>query len=208
MSKLVLTSDAGTTAVYDHLSTAVITVTDNSSVQASGFAVTPNPVDTWRSDVDLTLWTHISGARQGSARSSWTRIGAVLTSTPTVGPDSYSIPLRIYRGSSYCGVNGIAVVDGAGNVALYGKRYLGAPDPGLVVNRVPDTTPSSVGQLGVGQSRDRPGQPGGQHPLFSSRPTPPSAWPRSTATARPSTTPPARSSASPSAASAKRPTAP
>jgi hypothetical protein len=42
--------------------------------------------------------------------------------------------------SPSCTITGIAVVDGAGDVSLYGPEY-GAPDPGITITQVPDTTP-------------------------------------------------------------------
>ncbi|MEV6609224.1 hypothetical protein [Kutzneria sp. NPDC051319] len=148
VSKVVLTSNAGTTAVYDNLAAAPITVTDNIALNASGFRVTPDVVDNWRSAVDVSLTM-----RANRSEVSTITVDAdcgVLSSTPTANPDgSYTIPLRIYQGSSSCTISGIALADAAGNVALYGKRYLGTPDPGLVVNRIPDTTPPSVSSVSV-----------------------------------------------------------
>jgi hypothetical protein len=153
VSKLVLTSNAGTTAVYDNLDTAPITVGDNNSFNASGFAITPTAVNNWRNEVDLTVSMQVNGARQGVSAiyldADLYGNCPVPSTTPTVSPGgSYSITVRMYPGTPKCGVRGIAVVDGAGDVALYGQRYW-APDPGLVAQQVPDTTPPSVSSVSV-----------------------------------------------------------
>ena len=154
VSKVSLTSDAGTTAVYDNLNAAPITVGDNNSFYASGFSLTPTSVNNWRSDVDLTLSMRVTGARQGvSTIYADVDVNAnhcpTLSSTPTANPDgSYSIPVRMYKGTQQCGVRNIAVVDGAGDVALYGPLFA-ALDPGVAANRVPDTTPPSVSSVSV-----------------------------------------------------------
>ena len=148
VSKLVLTSNAGITATYDNLNTAPITVGDDGSFNASAFSITPNPVDNWRADQNLAVSMRVSGAQQGVSAiyvdADLNGSCPVPSTTPTVNPDgSYSITVRMYTSSASCGVTGIAVVDGAGEVALYGQRYF-APDPGLVANQIPDTTPPSV----------------------------------------------------------------
>jgi hypothetical protein len=51
-----------------------------------------------------------------------------------------SVPVLVPAGGDGCTVVGIEIVDAAGNLALYGSEY-SAPDPGLTVGRVPDTTP-------------------------------------------------------------------
>jgi hypothetical protein len=48
--------------------------------------------------------------------------------------------VRTFSFSQGCAVTGVAIVDGAANVAVYGTRYH-APDPGLAIHRMPDTTP-------------------------------------------------------------------
>jgi hypothetical protein len=153
VSKLVLTSNAGTTAVYDNLNAAPITVGDDNSFNGSGFSITPNPADNWRSDVDLAVTMRVNGARQGVSAiyvdADLNGHCPVMSSTPTVNANgAYSITVRMYKGTQQCGVSGIAIVDGAGDVALYGQRYF-APDPGLDVTQVPDTTPPSVSSVSV-----------------------------------------------------------
>jgi hypothetical protein len=46
--------------------------------------------------------------------------------------------VRMFQRTPSCPIEGIAVVDGAGNIALYGPDY-GAPDPGLTITNIPDT---------------------------------------------------------------------
>jgi hypothetical protein len=63
------------------------------------------------------------------------------TTTPTLNADgTYSIPVSMFSFANSCTVGGIAVVDGAGDVSVYGTEY-GQPDLGITLTRVPDTTP-------------------------------------------------------------------
>ncbi|QUQ62641.1 hypothetical protein JJ691_03530 [Kutzneria sp. CA-103260] len=152
VSKLVVTSNAGTTADYDNLNAAPITVGDDNAFSVNGFAITPTTVDNWRAGVSLAVSMRVTGARQGIRQISVdTDLGnsscRVQTDFPTANPDgSYTIPVLMDTGSRECGVSAIAVVDGAGDVALYGRDYT-APDPGLVAQRVADTTPPSVSSV-------------------------------------------------------------
>jgi hypothetical protein len=50
-----------------------------------------------------------------------------------------SVPIDVFQGAPKCQVEGIAIVDGAGNVAVYGPEY-NTPDPGVTITRVPNTT--------------------------------------------------------------------
>lgn len=67
-----------------------------------------------------------------------------FSTTPVVNPDgTVSAPIDVFQGTAVCSIGGIAIVDGAGNVALYGSEY-NAPDPGVTITRVPDTTPPTA----------------------------------------------------------------
>ncbi|QUQ62642.1 hypothetical protein [Kutzneria sp. CA-103260] len=151
VSKLSLTSDAGFVADYNNLNAAPITVTDNSSLQATSFSV--NPVNNWRGDVDTSISMRVNGARQGISaiyvEPAFDAYCSAPTTTPTLNPDgSYSVAVHVTKGVNSCGINGIVVVDGSGNAAVYGSRH-NAPDPGLVITQVRDTTPPSVTSASV-----------------------------------------------------------
>ena len=69
--------------------------------------------------------------------------GAILQqpATPTANPNgTYSVPISMLSIATSCTVAGLVVLDGAGNVAVYGTEY-GEPDLGIKLTRVPDTTP-------------------------------------------------------------------
>jgi hypothetical protein len=87
----------------------------------------------------------VSGARQGISAIyvDFSSNSACLQriTAPTLNPDgTVSVPVLMFQIASGCKVFGIAVLDGAGDLALYGTEY-GAPDPGITIARVPDTTP-------------------------------------------------------------------
>lgn len=94
----------------------------------------PNPVDNRTSWPTVTLSMSVSGAQQGVTAiyaDPGNAAGCEQTSTtPTLEPDgTLSVPILVFKDTVSCPMAGIAVVDGAGNVALYGPEY-GAPDPG------------------------------------------------------------------------------
>ncbi len=148
ISKLILWDNAGNRAVYSGLNALPVTVTADSVVQASGFTATPNPVDNWTQTQTVQISMTVSGA-----------IGGVSTiyvdftagspcsqssTTPTVNADgTLSVPAAMFSIAGSCTVAGIAVLDGAGNLAVYGTEY-GAPDPGITLTRLPDTSPPAA----------------------------------------------------------------
>ena len=69
--------------------------------------------------------------------------------TPAANPDgTYSVPVSMFSVASSCTVAGIAVLDSAGNLAVYGTEY-GEPDLGIKLARVPDTTPPAATSASV-----------------------------------------------------------
>jgi hypothetical protein len=67
-------------------------------------------------------------------------------------------PISMFSIATSCTVAGIAVLDGVGNMAVYGTEY-GEPDLGIKLTRVPDTTPpvatrASVSPASLPQSAD------------------------------------------------------
>lgn len=144
VSAITLTDNAGNTETYGGLSELPVTVTADNLITASGFTVNPNPVDDWGTFAHTTLAMAVTGESggvtaiyvDGSAGSC-----GQSSTTPALNSDgTYSVPLYMVIDNASCTITGIAVVDGAGDVSLYGSEY-GAPDPGVTITQVPDTTP-------------------------------------------------------------------
>lgn len=149
VSQISVYDNAGNhTVVADPPGAQPLTLTSNATLSASDFAFTPNPVDNWTGDAVVPLSMRVTGAVGGVAAIYVERGGAEGCSqwgnTPTVAADgTVSVPIRLYSTYPVCTPSAIAVVDGAGNVALYGSGY-GAPDPGVQLKQMPDTTPPVV----------------------------------------------------------------
>jgi hypothetical protein len=156
VSQLTVTDNAANTATYRNLNAAPIVVTSDKVIRASGFAATPNPVNNWTQFVHVSVSMKVSGAQQGVTAIYVDPAGGFgcegFGSTPTVNPDgTVSGPVLMFSGTASCPIAGIAVVDGAGNVALYGPEY-GAPDPGVTITRIPDTTPPVATSASLSQA--------------------------------------------------------
>ena len=137
-----LTDNAGNTAINRDLNALPVTVTANAVVQASAFSASPNPVNNWAGPAPFTLAMTVAGARQGVSAVYVDSAGpcSQLSTTPVTGAGgTISVPMNMLEIAPSCKIIGIVVVDGAGDVALYGSEY-GAPDPGVTVTQVPDTT--------------------------------------------------------------------
>ncbi|MET7395185.1 hypothetical protein ABZS66_17015 [Dactylosporangium sp. NPDC005572] len=143
VAQITLFSNSGAQSTYKNPQSQSVTVTSDTTLSASGFSVSPNPVDNWRNDVTSTLTFTVTGATKGiSAVYVDTDNGCPQWGAASVAADgTVSVPLRMYTSSDGCTITGIAIVDGAANAAVYGSRYLNAPDPGLSISRIPDTTP-------------------------------------------------------------------
>jgi hypothetical protein len=145
VTKVTVVDNAGNRTVDNHPQTTPVTLTSDSTMTASGFTLTPNPVNNWSGFVRVQVGMTVTGATGGVSAIYVDRDGVSGClpgdPTPTVNVDgSLSVSMLMFQGSPTCKILGIAVVDGAGNVALYGPEY-GAPDPGLTITRVPDTPP-------------------------------------------------------------------
>ena len=145
VSAITLVNNAGISKTYGNLNAVPIVVTGDTGLSATGFTASPNPVNNWvnfLNPVQITMT--VAGAQQGISAIYVDAANAApcqqFTTTPTINPDgTVSVPIDDFRGTAVCQIAGIAIVDGAGNVALYGSEY-GAPDPGVTITRVPDTT--------------------------------------------------------------------
>lgn len=145
VTRLDLWDNAGNHAAYRNLNVLPITVTSNSAVQASGFTASPNPVNNWTQTQTVQIGMNVSGAQDGVA-TIYVDFAAggpceQQSTTPTANADgTYSVPVSMFSIASSCTVAGVAVLDGAGNLAVYGPEY-GGPGVGIQLSRVPDTTP-------------------------------------------------------------------
>jgi hypothetical protein len=145
VSKLSLWDNAGNHATYAHLNVLPITVTSDSVIRASAFSANPTQVDNWVNTATSQLSMKVTGAVGGVATiyvdfTAGSPCGQGATS-PTQNPDgSYSVDISMFSIADSCSVAGIAVLDGAGDLSVYGSEY-GLPDLGINLTRVPDTTP-------------------------------------------------------------------
>lgn len=145
VSAITLVNNAGVSKTYGNLNADPIVVTGDTGLSASGFAASPNPVNDWVNLFNtVQIGMSVSGAQQGVSAIYVDPASAdpceQFNTTPTVNPDgTLSVPFVVFQATPSCPIGGIAIVDGAGNVALYGAGY-NAPDPGLTITRVPDTT--------------------------------------------------------------------
>ncbi len=145
VSKLELWDNAGNHATFSHLNVLPVTVTSDSVVKASGFAANPTQLDNWVQTATSQISMNVTGAQGGvSAITVDFEPGGPCSqqiTTPTLNPDgSYSVPVSMFSIATSCAVAGVAVLDGAGDVSVYGAEY-GEPDLGITLTRVPDTTP-------------------------------------------------------------------
>jgi hypothetical protein len=145
VSGITLVNNAGISKTYGNLNAVPIVVTGDTGLSATGFTASPNPVNNWvnvLNPVQITMT--VAGAQQGISAIYVDAANAApcqqFNSTPTVNQDgTVSVSIDDFQGTAVCQIGGIAIVDGAGNVALYGSEY-NAPDPGVTIMRVPDTT--------------------------------------------------------------------
>jgi hypothetical protein len=148
VSRLELWDNAGNHATYSHLNALPVVVTSDSVMRASGFAASPDPVDNWTQTQTVQISMSVSGARDG-VNSVYVDFTAgspcsAQSATPSVHPDgTYSVPVSMFQIAQSCTVAGIAVLDGAGDVSVYGTEYAES-DLGIQLTRVPDTTPPTA----------------------------------------------------------------
>jgi hypothetical protein len=141
VSTIRLTDNAGNVAVYRNVDALPITVTANAVVEASGFSASPNPVNDWQNYATSTVSFTVSGAVDGvSAAYVDAGFNCVQSGPATVAADVVSVPMTVIMGTQSCAITGIAVLDGSGDLSLYGSEY-GAPSPGVTITQVPDTPP-------------------------------------------------------------------
>lgn len=131
------------TDLYDNrtlhtgLSLGPITFTDNAHIQATGFAVAPNPVDTWHRDQQVAFTATVTSPFPITRAVA--TAGAPCTggeSTVPVGSGGVvSVPITVPVGAERCPVTGLAVHDEAGHLSVYGSAHL-APGSFPAVTRM------------------------------------------------------------------------
>ena len=150
-SGLQLTDTAGNVTTASNLG-APITVTGNQVLTASDFAATPNPANDWAQAISVAVSMKVAGPKGGVSTISLDFAGdspgnpgnCRAGSTPaTTGPGQESVQFQMTYLTKSCQLTGVAILDAAGDLALYGSEY-GAPDPGLTVRQTPDTTPPTA----------------------------------------------------------------
>lgn len=155
VSKVTVTDNAGNASVAGGLSALPVQVTSDATLSAGGFAAAPSVLDTWVRPQTTQLTFSVAGARQGvsAVYVDDTNGGCVEVGTSATqnADGTYSVPVSLKASVPSCTIDGIAVVDGAGDVALYGSEY-GAPDPGVTISRTPDTTPPTVTSASLSQT--------------------------------------------------------
>ncbi|HTZ26832.1 MAG TPA: hypothetical protein VMC83_22760 [Streptosporangiaceae bacterium] len=156
VSMIRLTDNAGNAAVYRNVDALPITVTANAVVTASGFSASPDQVNDWQNSTTSTVSFTVSGAAGGVSAAYVDASGAcVQAGDATVAGDVVSVPMTVIVGTPVCTITGIAVLDGAGDLALYGSEY-GAPSVNVTITQEPDTPPviasSSLSPSSVTQS--------------------------------------------------------
>ncbi|MFF5295254.1 hypothetical protein [Paractinoplanes globisporus] len=145
VAQMVVFNNAGGRSTYKNPQSSPFTVTSNAVVSAANFAITPTEVDNWRQTATGTMSFDVAGLRKGlsSVGVDFDTFSCYASGSPTLAGGTVTLAFTMYSRTASCTVTGLAIVDGAGDVALYGTKY-GAPSPGLTVRQKPDTTPPVV----------------------------------------------------------------
>jgi hypothetical protein len=141
VSAALLIDNAGNAVRVTGLDSQPVQLTRNAVLSATDFAVDPPVVNNWRTAQEVTVGLRPVGA-QGGVQTFVLRTDCFPgASGPTTQPDgTVTVQWGINTLFSSCTITGIILVDGAGNVALYGSHF-GAPALNLSITRLPDTTP-------------------------------------------------------------------
>lgn len=148
-TSVTMVDNAGNSATVGNVASNSVTVGDDKALSASDLTVSPAVVDNWVTAQPITFSAKVSDAREGVSdiyvdTSDSDNCLTQASYVPTAGQDgTVTVALEMAPDTTLCVITGIAIVDGSGAVALYGPEY-GAPDPGLTVSAVPDTTPPAV----------------------------------------------------------------
>src|SRR5262249_3916193 len=145
VTRVTVVNNAGSTAVDNAPQADPITLTTDSTLSAAGFTFTPNPFNNWDTDVNAHITMTVTGAVDGVSAIYLEDDGQTscrqIDPTPIANADgTYSASIDVPFSHRQCTIGGLAVVDGAGNVAVYGTEY-NRPDLGLTGTQVPDLGP-------------------------------------------------------------------
>ncbi|MEU1394851.1 hypothetical protein ABZ403_02100 [Micromonospora zamorensis] len=145
VGQIVLVNNAGGRATYKNPAGPSMVVTSNSTLQATDFVVSPNPVDNWRADVTTELSMAVTGAVRGISQLDVTFEDQCSTTGQPYTKADGRLAVRVLVSSRArgCEVEKLSVRDGAGNLALYGAEA-SAPDPQISIDQVPSTEPPTA----------------------------------------------------------------
>ncbi|MCY1141648.1 hypothetical protein OWR29_26935 [Actinoplanes sp. Pm04-4] len=146
LAQMVVFNNVGGRSTFKNPQSSPFTVTSNAVVSASNFAISPAEADNWREDVEGEVTFDVAGLRKGlsSVNLEFGPYGRCRQDGPaSLSGSTVTAEFVMFERSTDCTVTGLAIVDGAGAVAVYGSDY-GAPDPKLTVRRKPNTTPPSI----------------------------------------------------------------
>ncbi|MBM2617030.1 hypothetical protein JIG36_15845 [Actinoplanes sp. LDG1-06] len=146
VAQIVLVNNAGVRSVFRNPQVDGVTVTSNAVLSADNFAISPTEADNWRGNVSGTVTFDVAGLSGGlsSVEADFGPYSRCDQRGPaTLDGTKVTVTFVMWQRSTDCTLTGLAIVDGAGTLALYGSNY-GAPDPGLKVRRKPNTTPPVV----------------------------------------------------------------
>lgn len=153
VSKVRIKDNAGNVTTDARLSLLPVRLTQNATLQATGFSLTPGQVNNWPNPVKLAVGMTPTGVRDGLTSvtvATDTGCGGSVTAAPQPAADgSISVPAIMFQAyDRECAVTGIELEDGAGDVAAYGPAF-GGSDLGLVTTQVPDTSPPVLSSVSL-----------------------------------------------------------
>ncbi|MEW1773529.1 hypothetical protein [Streptomyces sp. NPDC086777] len=142
ISRLRLTDASGTVSVSRDLSQDPVHVTQNGTVRATDFAISPGQYNNWNGTARLAVTMKPADFRDGIASVTvlLDGCGGSVTENPEIADDG-SISVAATVPPIYtrkCAVTGIGITDGAGDTAAYGTDFHG-PVLDLVATQIPDT---------------------------------------------------------------------
>ncbi|MEV4117658.1 hypothetical protein [Micromonospora sp. NPDC049645] len=140
VAQIVLINNGGGRATYKNPAGPSMVVTSNSTLQATDFVVSPNPVDNWRADVTTELSMAVTGASRGISQLDVAFEDQCSTTGQPYTKADGRLAVKVYVSSRArgCDVTKLSIRDGAGNLALYGSN-VSAPDPQITIDQVPST---------------------------------------------------------------------
>nr|WP_146224290.1 hypothetical protein [Streptomyces sp. FT05W] len=146
VTEVELVDAVGNVSTSAGLSEGPVHVTQNSTLSATDFSVSPEEYNNWNGVAPLTVTMRPVGAQAGiTSVTVLLSCGGSVTADPVVAADGTvsvkaSVPPVHTR---ECGVTGIGITDGAGNAAAYGAAFQG-PVLDLVARQIAAGEPPVV----------------------------------------------------------------